>query len=101
MIIFSTRARVAGTLPAAVAWAGEVAQIVAKATGVSIEVAVRAGGHNDIIWIVRLDNMAAVEKLMEQVQGDANYQAALNTAQQKGLFDTVNVEQAFWRTLPG
>lgn len=99
MIIFSTRARVAGALPDAVAWAAEVAQIVTKASGTPIEVAVRAGGHNDIIWVSRLDNMAAVEKLMEQVQGDASYLAAIRKAQEKNLFDSVSVEQAFWRTI--
>ena len=99
MIIFSTRARVAGAVPDAVAWAAEVAQIVTKATGVTIEVATRVGGHNDIIWVSRLDNMAAVEKLMEQVQGDASYHAAIRTAQEKKLFDSVSVEQAFWRTI--
>jgi hypothetical protein len=99
MIIFSTRARVAGTLPDAVAWAAEVAQIVTKTTGVTIEVAVRVGGHNDIIWVSRLDDMAAVEKMMGQVQGDANYHAALRSAQEKHLFESVSVEQAFWRTL--
>ena len=99
MIIFSTRARVAGALPEAVAWAAEVAQIVTKATGTPIEVAVRAGGHNDIIWLSRLDNLAAVEKLMEKVQGDANYHAALRAVHEKGLFDTVSVEQGFWRTI--
>ena len=99
MIIFSTRARVAGAVPDAVAWAAEVAQIVTKATSVNIEVATRVGGHNEIIWVSRLDNMAAVDKLMEQVQGDASYHAARRSAQGTKLFDSVSVEQAFWRTI--
>ena len=99
MIIFSTRARVAGAVPEAVAWAAEIAQVVTKATGVAIEVATRVGGHNDIIWVSRLDNMAAVEALMEKVQGDPNYHAAIKTARAKQLFDSLSIEQAFWRTI--
>ena len=99
MIIFSTRARVAGAVPEAVAWAAEIAQVVTKATGVAIEVATRVGGHNDIIWVSRLDNMAALEALMEKVQGDPTYHAAIKTAQDKQLFDSLSVEQAFWRTI--
>ena len=77
----------------------EVAQVVTKATGVAIEVATRVGGHNDIIWVSRLDNMAALEALMEKVQRDPNYHAAIKTAQEKQLFDSLSVEQAFWRTI--
>lgn len=99
MLMFSTRARIAGSIPDAMAWAHDVARIVTTATGVPIEVAARVGGHNDVIWVSRLDNLAAVEKLMEQVQGDAAYQAAIRTAQEKQLFDNLSVEQAFWRTM--
>ncbi len=99
MIMFSTRARIAGSIPEAMAWAHEVAQIAAKASGVPIEVAARVGGHNDVIWVSRLDNMAAVDKLMEQVQGSSEYQAAIRSAQEKKLFDTLSIEQAFWRTV--
>lgn len=99
MIMFSTRARVTGPIPDAIAWAMEVAQIVTKASGVQIEVANRVGGHNDVIWVSRLDDLAAVEQFMGKVQASADYLAALRTANEKKLFDVTTVEQAFWRTL--
>lgn len=99
MIIFSTRARVAGSIPDAMAWATEVAQLVTKLTGTPIEVAARIAGHNDIIWVSRLDDLAAVEKMMGQVQASADYQVAIRKAQEKHLFDNLSVEQAFWRAL--
>lgn len=99
MIMFSTRARITGPIPDAIAWAMEVAQIVTKASGVQIEVANRVGGFNDVIWVARLDDLAAVDKLMGTVQASADYLAALRTANEKKLFEVLTVEQAFWRTL--
>ena len=99
MIMFSTRARVTGPIPDAIAWAMEVAEIVKKASGIEIQVANRVGGHNDVLWVARLDNLAAVETMMGTVQGSAEYVAALRTANDKKLFDVLTVEQAFWRTL--
>src|SRR6478609_4213701 len=71
MIMFSTRARITGPIPDAIAWA--------------IEVANRVGGFNDVIWVARLDDLAAVDKLMGTVQASADYLAALRTANEKKL----------------
>lgn len=97
MIMFSTRARVTGSIPDAMTWAYEIAQIVTTASGVPIEVAARVGGFNDVIWVSRLDNMAAIETMMGKVQESSEYQAGIRKALDKKLFDTATVEQAFWR----
>jgi hypothetical protein len=99
MIMFSTRARIVGSIPDAMTWAQEIAGIVTKATGVTVDVAVRVGGHSDVIWVTRLDDMAAVEKLMDQVQSNADYDASVRRAIAKGHFDQNSIEQAFWRTI--
>ena len=99
MIIFSTYARIVGSIPDAMAWAQEIAGIVTKASGVTVEVAARVGGHSDVIWVTRLENMAAVEKLMEQIQGNADYDASIRQALAKGHFDPSRIEQAFWRVV--
>ena len=98
MIMFSTRARIVGSIPDALTWAHEIAEIVTKISGVSVETAARVGGHSDVIWVTRLDNMAAVEKLMDQIQSSKDYDASVRRALAKGLFDQSSIEQAFWRT---
>ena len=97
MIMFSTRARIVGPIPDAMAWAQEIAGIVTKTSGVTVDVASRVGGHSDVIWVTRLENMAAAEKLMEQLQGNADYDASIRQALAKGHFDPTSIEQAFWR----
>jgi len=99
MILFSTRARIVGSIPDAMTWAREIAGIVAKASGVTVEVAARVGGHSDVLWVARLDNMAALEKFIDQIQGSADYDAAVRAALAKGHFDPNSIEQALWRTV--
>ena len=98
MIMFSIRARIAGAVPDAVAWAHEIAGIVNKATGVEVQVATRVGGHSEILWVTRHENMAAVEKLMDQIQANKDYDASVRSSLAKGLFDTQSIEQGLWRT---
>jgi hypothetical protein len=79
-------------------WAHEIAGIVTKISGVEVQVAARVGGHSDVLWVTRLENMAAVEKLMDQLQAAPDYDASIRQALAKGLFETHSIEQAFWRT---
>ena len=99
MIIYSTRARIAGFAPDAVVWAGQIAELVTKKTGVTVEVAARVGGGQDIIWVSRFDNMAALESQNAKIQADGDYLASITAATDKGLFDIGSIETAIWRTL--
>jgi hypothetical protein len=99
MIMYSTRARIAGFAPDAVTWARQIAELVTKKTGVTVDVAARVGGHQDIIWVSRFDDMAALESQNAKIQADADYVASIKAATDKGLFDIGTVETAIWRTL--
>jgi hypothetical protein len=99
MIMYSTRARIAGSIPEAVAWARDVAALVTKKSGVAVEVAARVGGGQDIIWVSRAKDMAELEKVLDKIQGDADYQSEVEKARKKGLFDSHSIETAIWRTL--
>jgi hypothetical protein len=99
MIMFSTRARIVGSFPDAMTWAHEIAGIVTKVSGVEVQVASRVGGHSDVLWVIRLENMAAVEKLMDQLQAAPDYDASIRQALAKGFFEPNSIEQALWRTV--
>jgi hypothetical protein len=99
MIMFSTRARIVGSIPDAMTWAHEIAGIVTKVSGVEVQVASRVGGHSDVLWVIRLENMAAVEKLMDQLQAAPDYDASIRQALAKGFFEPNSIEQALWRTV--
>jgi hypothetical protein len=98
MIMYSTRARIAGSAADAVAWAQEIAELVRKKTGMAVDVAARLGGHQDIIWVSRYDSLVDMEKAVDKMQGDPDYQASVKKVTEKGLFDIGSVETAIWRT---
>ncbi len=99
MIVSSTRARIAKDTPGALAWANEIAEFVKKKTGNEIEVLVRVGATQDIVWLQRFPDLSAYEKSLESIQSDPEYQALIRKAQDKGFFDTPNVESGIWRSL--
>ena len=99
MIVSSIRARIANDTPGALAWANEVAEYVKKKTGNEIEVLVRVGATQDIVWLQRFPDLSAYEKSLETVQSDPDYHAKVKKAQDKGFFDTPNVEAGIWRSL--
>ncbi|HZZ33007.1 MAG TPA: hypothetical protein VFE10_13555 [Phenylobacterium sp.] len=98
MITVSTRARIIGPIPDAMAWAHEIAGVVTKASGAEVQVAARIGGHSEVLWVSRYDDLAAFEASMEKIQGSADYDASVRGAISKGFFDGASIEQALWRT---
>jgi hypothetical protein len=99
MIRYSIRARMARLGAEAPAWAVQIADLVSKKTGVATQVATRVGGPQEIIWVTSYDDYAAFEAAQAKVLTDPDYLAALQTAADKGLFDTLSVEAAFWQPL--
>ncbi|HXQ09709.1 MAG TPA: hypothetical protein VN805_01795 [Caulobacteraceae bacterium] len=99
MIMYSTRARISGQAPEAIAWAQSVAALVTKKSNVAVDVAARLGGHQDVIWVSRFDDLAHMEAQLDKIQSDAEYQKSVAGATDRGLFDIGSVETAIWRTL--
>jgi hypothetical protein len=99
MIVSSIRARIVKDSPGALAWANEVAEFVKKKTGNEIEVLMRIGATQDIVWLQRFPDLSAYEKSFESIQSDPDYHARVKKAQDKGYFDGPNVEAGIWRSL--
>ncbi|UCE85592.1 MAG: NIPSNAP family protein [Deltaproteobacteria bacterium] len=99
MIVSSVRARIVKDTPGALAWANEVAEYVKKKTGNEIEVLVRIGATQDVVWLQRFPDLSAYEKSSETVQSDPDYHARVKKAQDKGFFDSPSVEAGIWRSL--
>ena len=97
MIMYSTRARVAGYLPDVVAWGAKVAQLGTKVLGVQVDCASRVGGHQDMVWVSRWDSLAALDAALLKLGDNADYLAMVKTAVEKGYFDPGSIEYAIWR----
>jgi hypothetical protein len=96
MITYSIRARVAKAGPAPAAWSRQVADLVAKKTGVTVNVSARLGGPQEIIFISQYEDFAAFEKSQATLLADADYAKLLDTMQAQGLFESASVDTAFW-----
>lgn len=99
MIVSSVRARIVKDAPGALEWAHGIAAFVKRKTGNEVEVLVRMGATQDVVWLQRFPDLAAYGKSLESVQADPEYQAQVKGAQDKGYFDGVTVEGGIWRQL--
>ena len=99
MIVSSMKARIVKDAPGALEWAHEIAAFVKNKTGNEVEVLVRMGATQDIVWLQRFQELSAYEKSLEAVQSDPDYQARIKKAQSKEFFDFPNVEAGIWRQL--
>jgi hypothetical protein len=99
MILYSTRARVAGFPPDVAAWSAEIAKLASQILGNEVTVASRVGGHQDMIWTSRVNDLAALEVDLDKLQQNGQYLAMIKTAIDKGYFDPASIETAVWRTL--
>jgi hypothetical protein len=99
MILYSTRAQIGAYAPEVVAWGQEVAKLVGGLQGSEVQFASRVGGHQELIWASRYDNMAALEASLSKVQQNAQYLALVKTAVEKGYFIPSSVETALWSTV--
>ena len=99
MIISSVMARIVKDTPGALEWAHATAAFVKRKTGNEVEVLVRMGSTQDVVWLQRFPDLAAYGKGMETMQGDPEYQAQVRGAQDKGYFDGATVESGIWRQL--
>ena len=97
MIVFSIRARIVKDTPGALEWAHSIAAFVKKKTGTDVEVLVRIGATQDVVWLSRYANLAAYEKGAEAIQSDAEYHAQVKKIEDKGYFDQATVEAGLWR----
>lgn len=98
MFMYSVRARSQGNPAEVVAWANEIAAAVKRASNVDVEMGARVGGPPDMVWVSRHKDMADVEGFLAKVEQDAEYQAMVKTAVEKGYFLPGSVEAAIWRT---
>ena len=99
MIVSSVRARIAKDTQGALQWSEAIAKYVAQKTGGEVEVLVRIGATQDVVWLQRFPDLAAFEKAEEKVQSDAGYWKRIKEAETKGFFDVLNVEAGIWRGL--
>jgi len=99
MIVSTVKARIVKNPPGALEWAHEMATFVKNKTGNDVEVLVRMGATQDIVWLQRHQDISAYEKSFLAVQSDPDYQARVKQAQSKDYFDTVTVEAGIWRQI--
>jgi len=99
MIVSSVRARIVKDTPGALEWAHGIAAFVKSKTGNEVEVLVRVGATQDVVWLQRFPDLAAYGKGLEVMQADPGYQAQIKTAQDKGWYDGLTVEAGIWRQL--
>lgn len=100
MITSSMRARIIGSVPEALAWAKEVSAIAAKASGgANANVAFAVSGHQDCIWTMQFENLAAYEKGQAALQSSDAFQASVKKMREAKLFDNASVERGIWRSL--
>jgi hypothetical protein len=99
MIAATFRARVIKDPPDALAWAAAIGALVKKKAGVDMEVLVRMGATQDIVWSQRYADLASYGKALEAIQADPEYQAQVKVAQDKGFFDLTTLEAGIWRVL--
>ena len=99
MIVSSVRARIVKDTPGALEWAHSIAALVKKRTGNEVEVLVRVGATQDVVWMQRIPDHARYGESIEAIQSDLEYQAQVKAAQDKGFFDTPSVESGIWRLL--
>ena len=99
MIVSSVRARIVRDTPGALEWAHGIAAFVKKKTGGEVEVLVRIGATQDVVWLQRFADLAAYGKAMDSMQSDPEYHAQVKKVEDKGYFDSVTVEAGIWRQL--
>ncbi len=99
MIVSSVKVRIVKDAPGALEWAHEIAAFVKNKTGNEVEVLVRMGATQDIVWLQRFQDLSAYEKALEAVRSDPDYQARVKKAQSKEYFDAPSVEAGIWRQL--
>lgn len=97
MIVSSVRARIVKDTPGALEWAHGVAAFVKRKTARDIEVLVRIGATQDVVWLQRFADLGAYEKAMQSMQADPEYHAQVKAAQDKGYFDGLTIEAGIWR----
>jgi hypothetical protein len=96
MITYSLRARIAKAGPAPAVWSRQIADLVAKKTGVTPRVSTRLGGPQEIVFVSQYDDFAALEKAQAILLADPDYNKMLETMQGLGLFESGSVDTAFW-----
>src|SRR5262245_47232917 len=99
MIVSSVRARIVKDTPGALEWAHAIAAYVKKKTGNEVEVLIRIGATQDVVWLQRFSDLAAYGKSLDVMQSDPEYHAQIKAVQDKGLFDAASVEGGIWRVL--
>jgi hypothetical protein len=97
MIVSSVRARIVKDTPGAVEWSHGIAAFVKRKTGNEVEVLVRIGATQDVVWLQRFPDLGAYGKSLEAIQSDPEYHAQVKAAQDKGYFDNLSVEAGIWR----
>jgi hypothetical protein len=97
MIVSSVRARIVKDTPGAVEWSHGIAAFVKRKTGNQVEVLVRIGATQDVVWLQRFPDLAAYGKAFEAMQSDGEYHAQVKAAQDKGYFDGLTIEAGIWR----
>lgn len=97
--LYSTRARISGFAPDAVAWSNEVANLITNTLGTKVEVAARLGGGQDLVWLSRHGSLSELEASLERIQQAREYQATVKHAVDKGFFDPASIDTGIWRLL--
>lgn len=96
MIVSSVRARIVKDTPSALEWSHGIAAFIKRKTGNEVEVLVRIGATQDVVWLQRFPDLAAYGKAFDAMQSDGEYHAQVKTAQDRGYFDSRTVEAGIW-----
>jgi hypothetical protein len=96
MIVSSVRARIVKDTPGALEWSHGIAAFVKRKTGGAVEVLVRIGATQDVVWLQRFPDLAAYGKAFETMQSDGEYHAQVKVAQDRGYFDNATIEAGIW-----
>ena len=91
------KVRIVKDAPGALEWAHEIAAFVKNKTGNEVEVLVRMGATQDIVWLQRFQDLSAYEQSRQAVQPDPDYQARDKNSQSKEFFDSPYIEAGIWR----
>lgn len=95
----STTTRIVRNTAAAMAWCAEMGQLVTKKTGIQVDVWARQGSTQDVVFFAEHPDLASVEKTLEAVQNDPEWQTKVEEAESAGYFDQPTIEWGFWKKL--
>lgn len=99
MVLWTVRGQVVGNPSDAAQHAAEITEYIKKNHGLELECVVRTGGAQEIVWVSRLPDLSALEKMEDALQSDTKLNALVDKGRKAGYFDQSTVEWGIWRKI--